>query len=195
MERLTQDGDYCQGCTNDCMPNLYPERECIWRKRYSKLRAYEDTGLEPEEAEACKVALMGKTIAEIKEIEGLSIERMKERAKAEAEGRLVVLPCKVGQEVFRIRPGHCEYREQDMCCAYCDGWDYECTDYEANMELELGRFTLAERAELIKLLNIHVKPIAKVVIGDDGYSLWNRIEYCLNSASDVIPADIKGEKI
>lgn len=57
-----------------------------------KLAAYEDTGLEPEEAEACKVALMGKTLAEIKEIEGLSIERMKELAKAESEGRLFVLP-------------------------------------------------------------------------------------------------------
>lgn len=63
---------------------------------------YENTGLEPEEAEACKVALMGKTLAEIKEIEGLSIERMKELAKAESEGRLLVLPCKIGDTVFRI---------------------------------------------------------------------------------------------
>lgn len=59
----------------------------------NRLAAYEDTGLEPEEAEACKVALMGKSLAEIKEIEGISVERMKDLAKAKAEGRLLVLPC------------------------------------------------------------------------------------------------------
>lgn len=59
----------------------------------NRLAAYEDTGLEPEEVEACKVALMGKSLTEIKEIEGISVERMKDLAKAEAEGRLLVLPC------------------------------------------------------------------------------------------------------
>lgn len=74
-----------------------------WAEALKKLAAYEDTGLEPEEAEACKVALMGKTLAEIKEIEGLSIERMKELAKAEAEDRLLILPCKVGDTVYLIK--------------------------------------------------------------------------------------------
>ena len=69
---------------------------------YARLKEYEDTGLEPEEAEACKVALMGKTLAEIKEIEKLSIERMKELAKAESEGRLLILPCKVGDSVYYL---------------------------------------------------------------------------------------------
>ncbi len=59
----------------------------------ARLAAYEGTGLEPDEAEACKVALMGKSLAEIKEIEGISVERMKDLAKAEADGRLLVLPC------------------------------------------------------------------------------------------------------
>ena len=67
-----------------------------------RLAAYEDTGLEPEEAEACKVALMGKALAEIKEIEGLSIERMKELAKAEAEDRLLVLPCRIGEDIYTV---------------------------------------------------------------------------------------------
>lgn len=59
-----------------------------------RLAAYEDTGLEPEEVEACKNTLMGKSLAEIKEIEGIPVERMKVLAKAEAEGRLLVLPRK-----------------------------------------------------------------------------------------------------
>lgn len=68
----------------------------------NRLAAYEDTGLEPEEVEACNVALMGKSLAEIKEIEGISIDRMKDMAKAEAEGRLLVLPCKVGDMVYYV---------------------------------------------------------------------------------------------
>ena len=66
----------------------------------ARLAAYEDTGLEPDEAEACKVAFMGKSLAEIKEIEGISVERMKDLAKADSEGRLLVLPCKVGDTVW-----------------------------------------------------------------------------------------------
>ncbi|MBR4193568.1 MAG: hypothetical protein IKO68_00175 [Oscillospiraceae bacterium] len=68
----------------------------------ARLAAYEDTGLEPDEAEACKVALMGKSLAEIKEIEGISVERMKDLAKAEAEAKLLVLPCKVGDTIYEI---------------------------------------------------------------------------------------------
>lgn len=71
-----------------------------WCEIAERLAAYEDTGLEPEEVEACKVALMGKSLAGIKEIEGISVERMKDLAKAEAEGRLLVLPCKVGDTVY-----------------------------------------------------------------------------------------------
>lgn len=49
--------------------------------------------------------LMGKSLAEIKEIEGLPVERMIELAKAEAEGRLVVLPWKVGDTVWVVGEG------------------------------------------------------------------------------------------
>lgn len=69
------------------------DNSVFWARVHEKLARYEDTGLEPEEVEACKVALMGKSLAQIKEIEGISVERMKELAKAEKEGRLLVLPC------------------------------------------------------------------------------------------------------
>lgn len=60
---------------------------------WDKLSAYEDTGLEPEEITAMKNAMMGKTIAEIKEFDGVPISRLQELAEAEKDGRLVVLPC------------------------------------------------------------------------------------------------------
>ena len=65
------------------------------RDLYGRLKAYEDTGLEPEEVTAAKVALMGKTLAEITEFEGVPLARLRELAEADKDGRCVVLPCKV----------------------------------------------------------------------------------------------------
>lgn len=64
--------------------------------------AYEDTELEPEEVVQTKLALMGKVLAEIKEFEGVPADRMIELAQAEKDGRLVVLPCKVGDILYEV---------------------------------------------------------------------------------------------
>ena len=55
-------------------------------------RAYEDTGLTPEGVEALTLSMMGKAVAEIKEFDGLPIDRLKELAEADKEGRVEVLP-------------------------------------------------------------------------------------------------------
>ena len=65
-----------------------------------RLAAYEDTGLTPEEVTAAKVALMGKTLAEITEFEGVPLARLRELAEADKDGRVSVLPCKRGDELW-----------------------------------------------------------------------------------------------
>lgn len=70
---------------------------------------YEDTGLEPEAAEAMKIAMMGKAIAEIKEFDGVPIDRLRELAQAEKDGRLAVLPCKLHEPIFYIENGEWFY--------------------------------------------------------------------------------------
>lgn len=65
-----------------------------------RLAAYEDTGMYPESVEALKLSMMGKAISEITEFEGLPIDRLRELAEADKDGRLVVLPCKVGSTVY-----------------------------------------------------------------------------------------------
>ena len=60
-----------------------------------RLAAYEDTGLTPESVEALKLSMMGKAISEIKEFNGLPIDRLRELAEADKEGRVVVLPDKI----------------------------------------------------------------------------------------------------
>lgn len=77
-----------------------PRQEAVER-----LAAYEDTGLEPEEVIQTKLALMGKVLAEIKEFEGVSADRMIELAQAEKDGRLVVLPCKLHESIFYLEDG------------------------------------------------------------------------------------------
>lgn len=66
----------------------------IIRQLYSALAAYEDTGLTPESVEALKLSMMGKAITEIKEFNGLPVDRLRELAEADKDGRLVALPVK-----------------------------------------------------------------------------------------------------
>lgn len=65
-----------------------------------RLAAYEDTGMEPEEVERCKLALMGKSVAEITEFEGVPIERLKQLAEAVKAGRVIAPPCQAGDVLW-----------------------------------------------------------------------------------------------
>jgi hypothetical protein len=69
-----------------------------------RLAAYEDTGLEPEEVlpkdNADEIALKLMRLADLESI--CSYTRLRELAEADKDGRLVVLPCKVGQRVFAL---------------------------------------------------------------------------------------------
>lgn len=62
-----------------------------------RLAAYEDVGLEPEQCENAK------TIIEIAFSDDTSkAERIRELLKADKEGRLAVLPCKVGGSMLNM---------------------------------------------------------------------------------------------
>lgn len=81
------EGGDCQAIQGLCADG------CAWEEAaWERLAAYEDTGLEPEEVTQIKLAIMGKSLAEIKEFEGVSINRMIELTQAEKDERLVVLP-------------------------------------------------------------------------------------------------------
>ena len=67
------------------------------RDLYGRLKAYEDTGLTPELVGITKDALAGKQLAQIKELNGVPINRICELAEADKDGRVVVQPCKVGE--------------------------------------------------------------------------------------------------
>ena len=89
-----------------------------------RLAAYEETGLDPEELEekqneaydlgyqSC-LNYKGLRWDEAEELQRYreigSINRLRELAQAEKEGRLVVLPCDVGDTVYVIDPGDYEH--------------------------------------------------------------------------------------
>lgn len=78
------------------------EKDLTIQELRRKLKEYEDIGLKPEEMNALKLYAMGKAVAEIKEFDGISIDQLRGLAQAEKNGRLVVLPCKVGETVYWI---------------------------------------------------------------------------------------------
>ena len=67
-----------------------------------RLAAYEDTGLEPEAVETVKLALAAKHMVDLETLNNTPISRLVELAEADKDGRVVVLPCKVGQRVFAL---------------------------------------------------------------------------------------------
>lgn len=70
------------------------------RDLYGRLKAYEDTGLTPEEIKApfTEDAMINLAAQAL----GVEADRLCELAEADKDGRLVVLPCKVGDTVWIV---------------------------------------------------------------------------------------------
>ena len=65
-----------------------------------RLAAYEDTGLEPEAVETVKLALAAKHLVDLETLNNTPISRLVELAEADKDGRVLILPCKVGDTVW-----------------------------------------------------------------------------------------------
>lgn len=108
MERMTEKHylgtDHYMKCSGNCNVDM----DCIdcpsFDRLVERLAAYEDTGLTPEEIlpkdKAEKIALNLMRLADLESI--CSYTRLRELSEADKDGRVVVLPCKVGQRVFAL---------------------------------------------------------------------------------------------
>lgn len=98
MERLTFEGNFCDIAQCRELPCPY-DGNCTQKQVWERLKAYEDSRLSPQ---AC---------AEAREIEetlsgcGCSISRMVELMKADKDGRVLILPCKVGDMAYWVHNG------------------------------------------------------------------------------------------
>lgn len=95
------------------MERLTYFKDGYWRVNFSgvqyqadfvdRLAAYEDTGLEPEAIETVKLALAAKHMVDLETLNNTPISRLVEFAEADKDGRVLILPCKLGTKVYRIR--------------------------------------------------------------------------------------------
>lgn len=104
MERLTfLNGDEIPCVRNDQCFEEQSEHYC--GPAIDRLAAYEDTGLTPEEVlpkeKADEIALNLMRLADLEEF--ASYDRLRELAEADKTGRVVVLPCKLGDKIYRIQ--------------------------------------------------------------------------------------------
>lgn len=101
MERLTEKHylgtDHYMKCSGNCNVDM----DCIdcpsFDRLVERLAAYEDTGLEPEQCENAKVIIESAFSDDTSKA-----ERIRELLKADKDGRVVVLPCKVGDRLYEV---------------------------------------------------------------------------------------------
>ena len=116
MERLTKhskqtshENGIC--CTHFCGPECIEvggncAMNCKWEEAaWSRLAAYEDTGLSPQACAEAREA--GKVLSSC----DISFGRLAELLTADKDGRLVVLPCKVGDKLYRVFDGNISEHE------------------------------------------------------------------------------------
>ena len=96
MERLTFEGNFCEIAR--CKEVKCPyDTDCSQKQVWERLKQYEDSGLSPEDAANLHAILrLG---------DGMTLMRLRELAVADQEGRVVVSPCKRGDELWT----YCNY--------------------------------------------------------------------------------------
>lgn len=131
MERLTKrlssgaaDYNYPASCYFD---DSGPDRiaQSAFRQRcVEQLAEYEDTELTPEE-----VDMDHEAAEQLRQLcQGCDLDRLEKLAEADKDGRLVVLPCKVGDTVYEVtsRKTISEYRVKairvELFCTFIE-WD------------------------------------------------------------------------
>lgn len=99
MERLTFDGNFCEiaMCQNTPGGTFCETGMCSQRRVWERLKEWEDTGLTPEN--------INELLADAKHM----TELLKYYERLEEQGKMVILPCKVGDMVYFLLQDHPAY--------------------------------------------------------------------------------------
>lgn len=168
MERLTKRGTDgqammdCEKCKADWTgKHGKPMADCTalyCRNRLKdRLAAYEDRECAPEEVlpkdKADEIALKLMRLADLESL--CSYTRLRELAEADKDGRLVVLPCKVGDKLYRVFYGEIfEHRVGSMKYFAIQGrWDIETYPFCPCVESSIGKTIFLTREEAEKALD------------------------------------------
>lgn len=112
MERLTVPYEYGDGYRSKCAETC-GECDGCWGldEIVNRLGAYENTDLTPEEVNDAVVGAKLMAKAKVVSAFGVAAERLRELAEADKAGRLVVLPCKAGDELWTFY----NYPDEQVC--------------------------------------------------------------------------------
>ena len=119
MHRLTFEGNFCEIAR--CKEVKCPyDTDCSQKQVWERLKQYEDSRLSPEDASNLHAILrLG---------DGMTLMRLRELAVADKDGRVVVLPCKVGDTVYFALLGRIIEKQvfsivsfSNSTRIYCDG--------------------------------------------------------------------------
>jgi hypothetical protein len=152
MERLTDRGYKGRAFMKEPVEN--EEERTV--EIIERLAAYEDTGMEPEEVNG----MVFDNALDIKF--GVTLDRLRELAEADRDGRLVVLPCKVGDTVYypyagRVIPKRItQYREILRKSEAIDRW--YCLEFSNDETFDaddIGKSVFLAREDAEKALEEH----------------------------------------
>ena len=132
MKRLTQRSNfgtaYYPRCFEEpCIGDGCKIKDCLFDNTIcERLAKYEDSGLTPEEV----LSMSGEWCAMMAVLNSIGggYARLRELAEADKDGRVVVLPCKVGDTVYMISwrlNGRHEIEERVFSLTYFDPAKYE----------------------------------------------------------------------
>lgn len=149
MERLTErrylpECGFYMKCTEHCNGEDIDCMECAALENLvDRLGYYEDTGLEPEQCSDAKAII---EMAFDNDME--KVEHIAELMKADKDGRVVILPCNVGDTVFDIVDGTAYETRVLSFSYYGDHWACRTVSSYPNLE-DFGKriFLTREEAE------------------------------------------------
>lgn len=127
----------------------YTEQEWI-SVLQDRLAAYEDTHMMPSDVISMRMDMA--IIAAL--FNGIDVDRMKELAEADRDGRVVVRPCKVGDTLFRVFAGEIlEHKVRNMRYLAIQGrWDIDTTPFCSWVESSIGKTIFLTHEEAKKAL-------------------------------------------
>ena len=162
MERLTEKHYLGTDHYIKCSENCHVDMDCIdcpsFDRLVERLAAYEDSGCAPEEVlpkdKADEIALKLMRLADLESL--CSYDRLRELAEADKDERVVVLPCKVGDKLYRVFYGEIfEHRVGSMKYFAIQGrWDIETYPFCPYVEESIGKTVFLTREEAEKALEV-----------------------------------------
>lgn len=151
MERLTFDGNFCDiaMCQETPGSSFCEDGYCTQRKVWDRLKQYEDIGLEPE-----KIVFLKNVVDDAFSDKPEFTEHIRELLWAEKDGRLVVLPCKVGDTIYRC--GDPIKKIYEWQIAYVEVYEDETVFVDDSdntfVEADIGKTVFLTREEAEKAL-------------------------------------------